>query len=170
MAKDTKILVGIIVGFLILLSAGVFLLTKGVKEDENIPYQDVAGIVATPVSYDLENVPIKGGVVTKEYEIKNTTDKVIKIKKIATSCMCTTASVEIGDRKTSFFGMEMPGDKNAPINLEITANETGRVIVNFDPAAHGPQGVGPFDRIVWITFSDPGGIKELKFNGTVVNE
>lgn len=170
MQKDTKILLGIIVGFVILLVVGVYFLTKGVKEDENIPYQDVAGIATTPESYDLENVPIKGGVVTKEYEIKNTTDKVIKIKKIATSCMCTTASVEIGSKKTGFFGMEMQGDKNAPINLEMAANETGRVIVNFDPAAHGPSGVGPFDRIVWLTFSDPGGVKELKFNGTVVSQ
>ena len=176
MQKDTKVLhgtwllIGIIVGFAVVLVGGVFLLTKGVRQDEQIPYQDVLGVETTPSNYDLGNVPINGGIVTKEYEIKNNTDKTIKIKKIATSCMCTTASVVIADRKTSFFGMEMQGDKNAPVNLEMAPGETGKTIVNFDPAAHGPQGVGPFDRIVWITFSDPGGIKELKFNGIVVNE
>lgn len=170
MQKDTKILVGIIVGFVILLSAGVFLLTKGVKEDENIPYQDVAGVATTPESYDLGNVPIKSGVVTKEYEIKNTTDKTIKLKKIATSCMCTTAAFQIGDRTTKFFGMEGHGDANPPVNIEIGASQEGKVIVRFDPAAHGPEGVGPFDRIVWLTFSDPGGVKELKFNGVVTSQ
>ena len=45
-----------------------------------------------------------------------------------------------------------------------------KVAVNFDPAAHGPQGTGPFDRVVILTFSDPAGVKELTFNGTVVSK
>ncbi len=82
--------------------------------------------------------------------------------------MCTKASFEIGDKKTRFFGMEGHGDKNPPVNIEIPSGASGKVIVQFDPAAHGPQGVGPFERSVFLTFSDPAGIKELRFNGKVV--
>ncbi|OGM72310.1 hypothetical protein A3H19_03365 [Candidatus Woesebacteria bacterium RIFCSPLOWO2_12_FULL_39_9] len=129
---------------------------------------DAVGIEVNPGNYDLGNVPINGGLVTKEYEIKNTTDKTLIIKKITTSCMCTKASFEIGGEATKFFGMEGHGDKNPSVNVEIGAGATGKTIVRFDPAAHGPQGAGPVDRSVFLTFSDPAGIKELKFNGVVV--
>jgi len=113
---------------------------------------DAVGIEVNPGNYDLGNVPINGGLVTKEYEIKNT----------------TKASFEIGGEATKFFGMEGHGDKNPSVNVEIGAGATGKTIVRFDPAAHGPQGAGPVDRSVFLTFSDPAGIKELKFNGVVV--
>jgi len=129
----------------------------------------VDGVVVSPESYEVGEVRMKDGIVTKIYEVKNTTENSIRLKKIATSCMCTQAKVKVGEKETRMFGMEGHGDKNPSVNLEIPADETAIVTVEFDPAAHGPQGVGPFDRIVWLTFSDPAGIKELKFNGTVIN-
>lgn len=169
MSKDLKFLIGLVVITVGLIIGGVSLLGRNSKGDDNIKVlgQD-SGIKASPEFYDLGNVPIGGGIVAKEYEIKNTTDKTLKIKKIATSCMCTSAKVTFGESETKFFGMEGHGDQNAPINLEIPKEATAKVTVNFDPAAHGPEGVGPFDRIVWLTFTDPVGVKELKFAGTVV--
>lgn len=84
--------------------------------------------------------------------------------------MCTTASVQIGEQETKFFGMEGHGDANPPVNIEVGSGEEGKVIVKFDPAAHGPQGAGPFNRVVYLNFSDPAGIKELTFSGTVVSQ
>lgn len=81
--------------------------------------------------------------------------------------MCTEAKVRVGGKETKVYGMEHPGDKNPAINLEIPSGEQFEVGVNFDPAAHGPQGIGPFERSVWLTFSDPGGVEEVKFTGTV---
>ncbi|KKT65936.1 MAG: hypothetical protein UW60_C0032G0018 [Candidatus Woesebacteria bacterium GW2011_GWA2_44_33] len=167
--KDTKVLIGIIVATIILLVGGVVLLSRG-SSNQNQPTTEVLGVEINPVSYDLGEVPINAGIQEREYTIKNTTDKTMKLKKIATSCMCTTAAFQIGDKTTNFFGMEGHGDANPPVNIEIGAGQEGKVIVRFDPAAHGPQGTGPFDRMVWLTFSDPGGIKELTFNGTVVSE
>ena len=167
--KDIKILIVTLV-FSIGLIIGLAAFFGGNQEEEaTVAGIQVEGITADPESYDLADVPINGGLVSKEYEIKNTTDNVLRLKKIATSCMCTKASFEVGDIKTKFFGMEGHGDKNPPVNIEIPAGETGKVIAQFDPAAHGPQGVGPFDRSIFLTFSDPAGTKELKFNGTVVN-
>ena len=169
--KDSKVLIGIALATFLIIVGGVFLLGRN-SSNTGEPEADteVLGIEATPASYELGEVPINGGIVTKEYSIKNTTGKTIKLKKMATSCMCTTASVDIGGKTTKFFGMEGHGDANPPVNIEIGGGQEGKVIVRFDPAAHGPQGTGPFDRVVWLTFSDPGGIKELTFNGTVVSE
>lgn len=169
MAKDIKILFGAIALTLILI-LGFALWQSGRQPEEVFSNQAISGLEVTPPSYELGNVPIKGGIVTKDYEVKNTTDKVLKLKKITTSCMCTTASFQVGSKETRFFGMEMVGDKNPPVNIEVAPGQTGKVQVRFDPAAHGPEGVGPFDRIVWLAFSDPAGVTELKFNGTVVSQ
>lgn len=147
-----------------------FLLTRNKTQSDEVQVNtEIKGIEVSPASYDLGDVPINGGLVEKEYEIKNVTAKKIILKKIATSCMCTTASFRLGEKETKYFGMEMHTDKNPAVNVEIEAGQVGKVIARFDPAAHGPQGTGPFDRVIYLTFSDPGGIKELKFNGTVTS-
>lgn len=166
--KDLKILIITLVFSAVLIAIFAFLFGGKKEEEVLVANQTVEGIVASPEFYDLGEVPINAGIVTKEYEIKNVSNTTLKLKKIATSCMCTKASFEIGDKKTKFFGMEGHGDRNPPVNIEIPAGASGKVVVQFDPAAHGPQGVGPFERSVFLTFSDPVGIKELKFNGRVV--
>ncbi|MBI2009836.1 MAG: DUF1573 domain-containing protein [Candidatus Chisholmbacteria bacterium] len=126
-------------------------------------------MTVTPAAYELGDVAIDGGLVTKEYTLSNETGAAITLKKIATSCMCTQAKVTISDNESRFFGMEHGGDRNPPIRMEFPQGAKATVTVTFDPAAHGPTGVGPFERMVWLTFSDPAGIKELTFDGTVVN-
>lgn len=117
---------------------------------------------------DWGQIPINGGVVTREFTLTNGSGKAIILRKIATSCMCTTGAVEFEGTTTKFFGMEMHTDKNPPVNIEIGAGQTAKVIVKFDPLAHGPEGVGPFDRAVGLFFDDPIGVKEVKFKGEVV--
>ncbi len=169
MKNDYKVLAGILVFTFLLIVGGVALFGGEEEETKQVLMSQVMGVEANPESYDLGDVPLKGGIVTKEYEVINATEQPIKLKKIATSCMCTQAKVSVGGKETRFYGMEHAMDKNPPVNLEIGQDEVAKVTVDFDPAAHGPQGVGPFDRSVWLTFSDPAGIKELKFNGTVVS-
>src|SRR3972149_6018400 len=118
--KDSKILLGIIAVALVVIVGGIFLLSK---TNQPQVLSEALGIEATP------------------------TDKTIRLKKIATSCMCTTASFDMDGKTTKFFGMEGHGDANPPVNIEIGAGQEGKAIVKFDPAAHGPQGVGPFDRV-----------------------
>ena len=167
--KDSKVLIAIVFTTLLLIGGGVVLLGGKSSAPSDIP-AEVLGIEASPSFYDLGDVGINGGIVNKEYSIKNTTDVPIKLKKVSTSCMCTTASVQIGGKETKFFGMEGHGDANPPVNIEVGSGEEGKVMVKFDPAAHGPQGTGPFNRVVYLTFSDPAGTKELTFSGTVVSQ
>jgi len=171
MGKETKIFIGGVVLLMLLIAGFAFLLGKDTTSGE--PSSEEAGVLGleiNPSFYDLGKVPINGGIVTKEYRVKNTAGKSLNLKKITTSCMCTTASVSVGDKTTKFFGMEGHGDSNPSVNLEVPEGETVKVTVNFDPAAHGPQGTGPFDRFVWLAFSDPAGVEELKFSGEVVSQ
>ncbi len=166
MGKDIKIMLGAIVFTFLLIIGLAFWL--GGREEQTLT--EVIGLQVNPEVHELGNVPIDGGIVTKEYEVKNTTDQTIKLKRVATSCMCTQAKVSVGGKETKLYSMEHPGDRNPPVNLEIPPGEIAKVIVHFDPAAHGPQGTGPFDRVVSLTFSDPVGIKELTFSGTVTSQ
>lgn len=166
MGKDTKFIIGAFVFTLALIVGLAFLVTSKEKKVSVLSETVAQGIEATPADYDLGEVPIKGGIVTREYEVKNSSGADIELLKIITSCMCTTASVKVGNNETRFFGMEMAGDKNPFVNLKIKKGETAKVSVRFDPAAHGPEGVGPFDRIVWLYFDN--GMKELTFKGNVV--
>ena len=166
MAKDTKFIVGAFIFTLLLIVGLSFMISSKEKKVSTLPTTIVQGVEAAPADYSLGEVPINGGIVTKEYEVKNTTGSDIELLKVATSCMCTTANIKVGESVTRAFGMEMAGDKNPFVNLKLKDGETATVTVDFDPAAHGPEGVGPFDRIVWLYFD--GGIKELTFSGTVV--
>lgn len=157
---------------LILISGGVYVATRNQKGD-NTPDSQLSEIKAeevevTPATYDIGKVIMKDGLVTREYEIKNKSANTLRLKKVVTSCMCTKAQVVVGDAKTRFYAMEMGGAKNPIISLDIPGNSVAKVIVRFDPAAHGIQGVGPIDRKVFLTFMDPVGTKEVGFSGEVV--
>lgn len=166
MSRETKIIVFAFIVVAVLALGGAFFLSSKSSGTAGQSESLLLNIESSPNFYDLGSVPINGGIVAKEYEVKNTTDRTLKLSRIATSCMCTLASVKIGDKETKFFGMEMTGDKNPLLNIDLKPGEIARVTTKFDPAAHGPQGVGPFDRIVWLYFNE--GIKELKFSGTVI--
>ncbi len=76
--KDLKILIITLVFSTILIVGLAFLLGGKSGEDESATNRTVEGVEANPEFYDLGEVPIKGGIVTKEYEIKNTSNVAIK--------------------------------------------------------------------------------------------
>lgn len=121
----------------------------------------------TPQNYDIGRVLMKDGFVFREYEIKNSSQNTLRLKNIVTSCMCTKAQVALGDKRTRFYAMEMSGAKNPNVDFDIPGGATAKLIVRFDPAAHGIQGVGPINRSVYLTFLDPVGQKEVTFSGEV---
>lgn len=105
-------------------------------------------------SFDFGNVPMYGGRVKHSFRLKNDGQGSVKISKIYTSCMCTEATLIIGNDKIGPFGM--PGH-NGLINFadqEIQAGDTATIEVFVDPAAHGPQGTGPAKKVVYIETDD----------------
>jgi len=141
---------------------------QNTKADSVLAAVDSQDVQVTPENYDIGKVIMKAGIVTREYQIKNASQNVLRLKNIVTSCMCTRAQVTLGEKRTRFYAMEMSGAKNPNVDFDIPGGETATVIVRFDPAAHGIQGVGSINRSVYLTFLDPVGQKEVKFSGEVV--
>jgi len=174
MNRETKFIIGVTLGTIILLVGGIFLLSKSstgytgsvTGADRFVSDVEAQGLEANPVSIDIGKVGYGDGVVSKEYEVRNTTSATMKLRKIVTSCMCTKARVKIGDKATKFYAMEMNGDKNPIIDYDLPAGATAKIEFQFDPAAHGPAGIGLIDRVITLYFD--GGFKEFKFNGEVV--
>lgn len=100
-------------------------------------------------NYDFGSISMAAGKVKHQFKIKNTSAQAVTISKMYTSCMCTTATLTTGGKQFGPFGM--PGHGAIPkINQTINPNEEATVEVVFDPAAHGPAGVGRIQRSVTV--------------------
>lgn len=111
---------------------------------------DAGGILtAKETFYDFGSVKINGGFVNHEYALENSSDKIVKIGEVSTSCMCTAAQIIIGDKTYGPFGM--PGHSGArQANVIINPGEKLILKAVFDPAAHGPSGIGVIERQIFV--------------------
>lgn len=133
----------------ILLLAGIIVFfVKNYTPEENHPGAPQIEIPAN--EYDAGTVSMAGGLVKHTYEIKNTGIGDLKINSIWTSCHCTTARLRVGDKESPEFGM----DKRSTLQ-KIAPGQTGFLEVTFNPAFHGPQGVGQAVRVVYLSTNDP---------------
>ena len=109
-----------------------------------------AGALSAPeLNFNFGSVSMARGKVTHRYWIRNTGTEPMLIRKMYTSCMCTTAALVKGGRKSDPYGM--PGHGFIPtINEPMSPGEDAIIEVVFDPAAHGPAGIGPVERFVTI--------------------
>ena len=159
----TFAIVGIIA--VILLIGGAFLLsssgTGGTPTAEGAPSK----LVATESSYDFGTVSMAKGKVTKQFMVKNSTSNPITVQKVYTSCMCTTATLVVDGNRVGPFGM--PGHGIVPTISQAIASGAAAVIeATFYPAAHGPAGVGPIIRNIYVETID-GGKLSFEFKAQV---
>lgn len=115
--------------------------------------------------HNFGNISMAAGKVSKVYWIKNISGDPLTITKLYTSCMCTDATLITKAGKKGPFGM--PGHGPTPrIEERLAPGETAQVQVVFDPAAHGPAGIGQTDRVT--TIENGGGMPlELRFSAMV---
>ncbi|OGY52036.1 MAG: hypothetical protein A3J59_03920 [Candidatus Buchananbacteria bacterium RIFCSPHIGHO2_02_FULL_56_16] len=98
---------------------------------------------------DFGAISMAAGLVSTDFTIRNTTSETLTISKLSTSCMCTSASLQINESTFGPFGM--PGHGVIPaINQTLASGATAKVTVTFDPAAHGPSGIGRIVRNVYL--------------------
>ncbi len=136
-----------------------------VNNNANVLGAQGAVTVAESNNYDFGTISMAAGKVSREFTIKNTSSEAVTLQKIYTSCMCTTATLTNNRKQFGPFGM--PGHASIPrIDQAINPNEEATVDVVFDPAAHGPAGVGKIERVVTIENS-AGQPVELKFSALV---
>lgn len=119
-------------------------------------------------SFSFGDISMMAGKVHHSYKIYNNSAEPVMISKIYTSCMCTVAILKKDGQDFGPFGM--PGHGAIPtINVQLKPKEQADVYVTFDPAAHGPAGVGRIERAVYLeTLGKSSGAPfELKFNAMV---
>ncbi len=97
--------------------------------------QNAPKIEISPASYDFKEVEF-GKIVNYTFKIKNSGQEVLEIKRVATSCGCTTAKV---------------------LNTSINPGEETDLLVTYDTAAmgSGPHGTGNQERIIYVKSNDP---------------
>jgi hypothetical protein len=98
---------------------------------------------------DLGTISMARGNVPFRYLIKNTGAEPLDINRVSTSCMCTNATVVTATERKGPFGMPGHGRPNAT-KLRLAPGELANVEVVFDPAAHGPSGLGRIERTVTL--------------------
>ncbi len=129
------------------------------------PLNESSALSLAESSYDFGSVSMAKGVVTHDFVLTNNSSGVVDIGKVWTSCMCTEAVLKASSRELGPFGM--PG--HGPVkkaNLSLGPGEQVTVQVQFDPAAHGPAGVGPIKRDIYLTVGEDEEVA-LSFTATV---
>lgn len=145
--KITKLLI-IFAPALVIIGGFIFLIGGNVSQklQSGIPKLEI-----NPKEYDVGDVSMKTGLVKRDYEIKNIGSGDLKIDDIWTSCHCTTAILKVAGKESPRFGLDHAGFWSQI----IAPGETGYLEVVFDPAFHGPSGIGPAVREIYLSTNDP---------------
>lgn len=128
-----------------------------------------AGVLsAAESSFDFGTISMKNGKVEHEFTLKNDGKETLMVTSILTSCMCTSAYLALGSGESyGPFGMSGHGAERA-VSARIAPGESVKLRAVFDPAAHGPAGVGVIQRSVYLeTNSASSPRMELKFYAVV---
>ncbi len=159
-----KTIIGTVAAIVIL--AGIVWLWKIDSQNNNsLPAKSSGTLVAEEINFDFGEISMAAGKVKHSFKIKNNGNESIVVNKVYTSCMCTTASLLINNKQFGPFGMIGHG-MIPKINQSIGPNEEIIAEVVFDPAAHGPAGVGQIKRTIAIENNSEKQI-ELQFSATV---
>ena len=153
-------------GVLLLIGALFYI---GQPKEEKSAYQGKAEIVSAfqvrESEFNFGTIRMADGNVNRVFAVRNAGETPMKIEKIFTSCMCTTAFAEQKGKRKGPFGM--PGHGVVPkANIEVAPGEEVGIDVVFNPNAHGPAGVGPFTRTIHLV-DEKGAEQVFTINGMV---
>ena len=153
MSSEQKFLVVVGVVTLALLGGMIFLAGKSGPGSIAQEVQSDSGAKAelAETSYDWGQIKMFDGNATATFEVKNTGSSTLKLFNGVTTCACTSAYLQVGDIKSNVFGMHTKSNGV----FEISPGQSAELTVIFDPAFHGPSGVGPIERLVILETNDP---------------
>jgi len=157
----------VIVGITILAFAGiVWVATPSAKTPAEASISQSASTVFTgaETKFDFGTISMAAGKVTHLFKFKNTSADAVVITTTYTSCMCTAATLIIDGVRKGPFGMLGHGFL-PKLNESVAGGAEIQVEVVFDPAAHGPAGIGPIARTVTVETSS--GVAEMNFSAVV---
>ncbi len=163
--NEKKYLLLLTVATVVILVGGVFFLTKSTATPQVSTSTNANAYTIEPTSYDFGRIPFKGGNVKKAFRIKNKGSETLKLFNVKTSCHCTVANVTVNGKESQNFGMSGVSSWVG----EVAPGEETKLTAIFDPAYHGPQGVGPITRFVSLETNDKGNAKiTFTLTGVVV--
>ena len=158
-----------IVGIIVLIGL-IAVLGGRENQPDTVLSASAAALVSQEPFFDFGMIKMRDGLVRKDFILANNGAEPVVINKVYTSCMCTTAVITASDgKKLGPFGM--PGHGGLSDDRVVVA-PGDQVILQaiFDPAAHGPAGVGRADRTVYLeTNSTTAPQVELNFTAIVTN-
>lgn len=147
---------------LVAITLGIGLMLKGLGAGTQPAIGTALAVDKT--EFDFGQIGINNGKVTHEFTLRNNSDQTVNLKNISTSCMCTEATLKLNNQSFGPFGMPGHGITKK-INETINQSEEALLAVVFDPAAHGPSGLGPTQR--QITVETDQGTTELTIKALV---
>ena len=149
-----KIILGLAV-FLALATLVWYARPEENKNEKTNAAVSVSSVFNAPeTNYDFGSISMSAGKVKHMFRIENTKNEPLNIGKMYTSCMCTSASLLMDDKTFGPYGMPGHGFFGGAVNQVLNPNQSAEVEVIFDPAAHGPAGVGPIERAVFVESGD----------------
>lgn len=148
--SEKKFIAGILITAMVLLGGG-FYLASNLSQTSQIEKIEGTKASVEKTTHDWGKIGMNDGDVSVVFNISNKGAKPLKLFNVKTSCMCTTAQLIFKDKKSPVFGMHT---KSSYV-LEVPSNETAKLKVTFDPAYHGPQGVGSITRQILVQTNDP---------------
>lgn len=164
--NEKKFIILIVFITLVILSGGVVLVSQ-TSEGPKVTASKNARAQAKITNADWGAIPMNKGNVTKQFIIKNTGSEKLSFYNIRTSCHCTKAQLKTSTDESPLFGM----DGFSSWTGEVAPGQQATLVVIFDPAYHGPQGVGPINRYVSLETNDSANSKlTFTVTGTVVRE
>jgi hypothetical protein len=160
-----KVLYALIAVTAIALAFGIWRSVQTAANPEAPRPEQVVGsgwLVSNSAFHDFGTISMAAGNVSHRYRIRNTGAGPLQIDRIYTSCMCTRATLTTsGGRVYGPFGM--PGHGFVPpANVALASAQEASVEIVFDPAAHGPSGIGRVERAITLR-STQGRPLELRF-------
>ncbi len=162
MSSNKVIIIGIGLTLLVIVG-GIALVSKSGPQE--LAVSQAVKVQISETSHDWGDIPINNGNVKKTFEIKNDSQGILELANVSTSCMCTTAQVKINDQVSPFFGMH----SNSSWRGQVPAGGTAEVLIEFDPAFHGPNGVGQITRQISLETNDQTNPKiTLNLTGNVI--
>lgn len=147
--KEAHIIIAVMIGTILLIGGGVVLAGK-TSQSPQISENAQAKAAIGETSHSWGDVPINGGNVEAVFTVTNEGTAPLKLYNVSTSCMCTTAQLEVGGKVSPEFGMHTKSN----YVTEVPAGETANLKVVFDPAFHGPQGKGMITRQIKLQTND----------------
>lgn len=147
---EKKVIIGIIIFTALILGGAIFLLSGSSSTSATITPSQNVKVNIDQKTYDWGTINMKDGNVSKNFVIKNTGTDVLKLTKVKTSCHCTKAQVIINGATSPSFGMNTV----SPWVGEVVQGGEAQLNVVFDPAYHGPNGIGPITRYISVDTND----------------